>query len=92
LEQCHLLADVLPAPEPPLWALEAGLPEPWDDESFCAYVFRLGLDPEPLLVELIPRTALLANLRLDSLLMGKMPGAFSKHVGEWSARVRGVAD
>jgi len=81
----------LPAPEPPLWALEAGLPEPLDGESFCAYVCRLGLDPEPLLVELTPRTATIANIRLSSTLMDEMPEAFGAYVGEWSARIRGVA-
>lgn len=81
----------MPAPEPPLWAIRAGLPEPLDGEDFCAYVSRLGLDPEPLLVELTPRTATIANIRLGSLLIDEMPAAFGAYVGEWSAHIRGVA-
>ena len=69
-----------PPPTPPLWAINAGLPEPKDGESFCAYVERLGLDCEWFLEDLTEQTAELVNLRLASLLMDKMPKEFRAHV------------
>jgi hypothetical protein len=67
-------------PEPPLWAVYAGLPEPRDDEGYVEYLNRIGLDPVELLVDLTDRTACLANIRLESKLMRSMPEAYQRHV------------
>ena len=73
-------------PEPPQWALAGGLPEPLEDEGFAAYCERLGIDPEPLLVELDARTAVCAHDRLASYLTQKMPGAWREYVqARWLA-------
>lgn len=67
-------------PRPAEWALRAGLPGPKHGEGFAQYVTRLGFDPAELLVELTPRTACLAHLRLNTLLQRSMPAAFDKHI------------
>ena len=67
-------------PEPPSWALKAGLPSPHEGETFIPYVQRLGLQPEPLLVELTERTIVLANLRLAHTLKYAMRPAYDRHV------------
>lgn len=67
-------------PEPPRWALEAGLPEPKKEEGFAEYVTRLGLDAEELLVELTAQTAPLANGRLATTLARAMPGARDRYI------------
>jgi hypothetical protein len=72
--------EPLLSPEPPQWALDAGLPPPVGGESFCAYVERLGLDCDSLLVELTSRTLPLANSRLAALLTRELPEAFWAHV------------
>jgi hypothetical protein len=67
-------------PEPPRWALDEGLPEPLGDETFIPYVQRLGLQAEPLLVELTQKTIPLANGRLATTLSRTMRPAFDRHV------------
>jgi hypothetical protein len=67
-------------PEPPLWALEEGLPAPHEGETFVPYVLRLGLQPAPLLVELDRRTIPLANGRLSTALSRAMQPAFDRHI------------
>lgn len=67
-------------PEPPLWALEEGLPKPRKGETFVPYVKRIGLRPAPLLVELTSRTIVLANLRLATALSRTMRPAFDRYV------------
>lgn len=68
-----------PTPEPPVWAVDAGLPEPRVRESFVAYVTRLGLDPAPLLADLTAQTACFANIRLASALTRSMPRQFHSY-------------
>jgi hypothetical protein len=70
-------------PEPPLWAVYAGLPEPHDDEGYVEYLNRIGLDPVELLVDLTDTTACLANIRLESKLMRSMPKAYKEYVDAW---------
>lgn len=67
-------------PAPPSWALEEGLPAPHDDETFIPYVLRLGLQPEPLLVDLTEQTIMLANSRLATTLSRTMRPAFDRYV------------
>jgi hypothetical protein len=67
-------------PEPPLWALEEGLPAPHEDETFIPYVSRLGLQPGPLLMELNQQTIPLANGRLSTTLSRDMRPAFDRYV------------
>lgn len=67
-------------PDPPSWALDAGLPAPHEDETFIPYVKRLGLQPRPLLVELTRQTIMLANSRLATTLSRTMRPAFDRHV------------
>ena len=65
---------------PPAWALAAGLPEPFTEETFEEYVTRLGLDCAYFFEDLTERTAELANLRLASYLIDACPGPFRAHV------------
>lgn len=67
-------------PEPPSWALEAGLPAPHKGETFIPYVERLGLQPEPLLVELTEQTIVCANSRLKAKLASTMRPVFNRHI------------
>lgn len=67
-------------PEPPQWALDAGLPEPTCKEGFSEYVSRLGLEPDELLTELTEQTSPLANLRLAHTIRMVMPGAWDRFV------------
>ena len=66
-------------PKPPQWALAAGLPEPHTGEDFCAYVERLGIDCDELIVELTERTLPLANSRLAAKLTLECPEAWSRY-------------
>jgi hypothetical protein len=70
-------------PEPPLWAVYAGLPEPRDDEDYIEYLNRIGLDPVELLADLTDQTACLANIRLESKLMRSMPRAYRRYADVW---------
>ena len=67
-------------PEPPQWALDAGLPAPQEGEGFSQYVTRLGFDADDLLDELTERTAPLANGRLASALRKAMPDVWDSYV------------
>lgn len=67
-------------PEPPQWALEAGLPPPKKKEGFAEYVTRLGLEAGELLVDLTAQTALLANGRLATTLARAMPAARDRYI------------
>ena len=69
-------------PEPPKWALDAGLTLPRTGETFSQYVERLGLSCPELLDELTERTICLANLRLATRLQYEMPGIFRRHVAD----------
>ena len=77
-------------PEPPQWALDAGIPYPLVGEGFTAYVTRLGLDSEALLEELNERTMCLANLRLATALQRSLPHYFDQHVDAMSRGALGV--
>jgi hypothetical protein len=72
-----------PVPTPPFWAVEAGLDEPYEDETFRAYVRRLGLDPSELLADLTPRTAVVANIRLAHKIAQLCPQAWERHLQEF---------
>lgn len=67
-------------PEPPLWALEGGLPAPQKGETFIPYVRRLGLKPSPLLAGLNRRTISCANMRLATALQKCMQPTFDHYV------------
>lgn len=73
-------------PNPPRWALAAGLPRPRKYESFRHYVGRLGLDADLLLEGLDDRTAVLANIRLASRLQIELPHEFDLHVQELASK------
>lgn len=73
-------------PEPPEWALFAGLPVPRNEEGFTEYVTRLGLDASELLIELTPRTICIANLRLAHALRQRAPAAFDRHLEELASK------
>jgi len=66
-------------PNPPQWALDAGLPAPRDGETYCAYVERLGLDCDELMVELTERTLPLANSRLAAAIARACPDTFDAY-------------
>lgn len=67
-------------PRPPAWALWAGLPAPDPAEDFSTYVTRLGLDSESLLTGLTPNTLPIANRRLATELMRKLPWFYEGYV------------
>lgn len=72
-------------PAPPPWALNEGLPEPREGETFLPYIRRLGLDPEPLLEGLNARTIVLANSRMATTLQRAMRPVFDRYVDKISA-------
>lgn len=72
-------------PEPPAWALEAGLPAPTEGETFVAYCIRLGIDPAPLVDDLDERTECIANMRLAHRLRLDLPRAWQAHIEAWLA-------
>lgn len=78
-----MLSDI--RPEPPQWALDAGLPGPFEGESFAAYCTRLGLEPGEFLIDLTDRTSCFANLRLAGRLARDMPEQWSEYVHKRSA-------
>jgi hypothetical protein len=69
-------------PEPPAWALDAGLPNPTVDEEFAAYCVRLGIDPVPLIDGLTEQTLCIANSRLANHLQREMPRVWQAHINE----------
>jgi hypothetical protein len=79
-------------PEPPAWALEAGLPEPLEDEMFVPYVRRLGLSTRSLFDGLDDQTADLANIRLATRLHRAMPDAYDRYIDALSRRVLSKED
>lgn len=75
-------------PEPPAWALEAGLPAPLMGEGFQEYVSRIGLDFQDMTIDLDERTAEFANLRLASALQVACPASFKKHLKDRTGKAR----
>lgn len=78
--------SLAPRPRVPEWARWAGLPCPLQGEGFEEYVLRLGLDPVMLLDGLTENTAYIANRRLATELMRRMPKSYEAYV---QARRRG---
>lgn len=68
------------APSPAQWALDAGLPAPWEGEGFTEYAARLGLDAVELVDGLNATTICLANYRLNTQLQRRMRSTFDAHV------------
>jgi len=71
-------------PDPPQWSIQAGLPLPLEDEEFCEYVTRLGLDCPDLLMDLDLRldesgVEGIANLRLATAIQKIVPDIFSAY-------------
>lgn len=60
-------------PSVPEWALWAGLPAPYREETFTHYVARMGLDSAPLLAGLNENSLPIANQRLATELMRQLP-------------------
>lgn len=63
-------------PEPPAWALAAGLPAPFEGESLTEYATRLGFSEEEqaaLWVDLEKRVLDMAKYRLNHILTKKLP-------------------
>ena len=74
---------VIVHPDPPAWAVEAGIPAPWNGETFVRYCVRIGIPlavAEDMLDGLTERTAPCANDRLGTYLMRQCPDAFWAHV------------
>ena len=77
------------AANPQQWAIDAGLPEPEEGETWIPYLFRLGLldiDIEKLMVELTDRTADLMPHRFTEYLRKH---GFREH---WNAYCRKRVD
>lgn len=73
-------SPVAPKPRVPKWARQAGLSCPMEGEGFEEYVQRLGLDPESLLNGLTETTAYIANHRLATELIRRMPYHYEEYV------------
>lgn len=67
-------------PKVPGWAVDAGLPPPQPDEEFSDYVSRLGLDPDSLLTGLTENSMHIANRRLTTELMRRMPEQYERYI------------
>jgi hypothetical protein len=78
-----------PRPDPPEWALAAGLPAPTAKEDFPAYVTRLGLDLDVLTEDLDERAVDMLNVRLASALILAAPEYFRHYLDERRAAARG---
>lgn len=67
--------------QPPLWALEAGLPQPHPGESFDDYWLRLGLDADEVagFHEGLERCEDVAHLRAASALARACPEVFRRY-------------
>lgn len=73
------------------WALAAGMPAPHDDESFDSYWRRAGVTDDAIelaVLGLDDRRADLANERMNTYLMRKMPDAFDRYVDNMASRYR----
>lgn len=67
----------------PQWAVEAGLPRAYENESLRTYCVRMMFTKREiasLFVELTERTACIANLRLACLLRKKLPTVWRAYV------------
>lgn len=69
-------------PQPPLWALEAGLPRPEDREEFDDYWLRVGFTSEELdeIHDGLERVPELAHVRVATLLQQRCPETFRHYV------------
>lgn len=75
----------------PAWALAAGMPPPRDDESFDSYWRRAGVDEATIEMAVLGLDELrvdVANERMGTYLMRKMPDAFNAHVDLMGCRCR----
>jgi hypothetical protein len=70
-------------PQPPQWALDAGLPAPDNGEVLGEYVTRIGLDYWKLVEGLDTRAAVNAHIRLVNMLADACPDAWQAHLREW---------
>jgi hypothetical protein len=75
-------------PEPPQWALDAGLPAPVNGEVLGEYVERIGLPYWRLVYGLTPRTAVNAHIRLVNMIADSCPDVWRRHLHEWTAERR----
>jgi hypothetical protein len=77
--------DQLPdfEPCPPGWALDAGLPEPDENETFRDYVNRLGFSYHDLTRDLTWRTHCVAHVRLANAIADACPDAWRRHLDEF---------
>ncbi len=69
-----------PILRPPIWALDAGLPEPLPGESFCDYWTRLGVPAAAIgeaLRGLNRAAAQVANQRMDLYVRKVCPDTFA---------------
>ena len=73
-------------PRLPAWVINADLePRPEGGESYRDYVARIGFDPDELLVELVDRTAVMANNRLAHALSVRHGEAYHRFLNAWCA-------
>ena len=70
-------------PNPPQWALQAGLPGPTETETLHDYCRRLGIDYLKLTAGLEPRTITNVHIRLVNVLAERCPDVWHKHLDEF---------
>jgi hypothetical protein len=67
----------------PAWAIEAGMPQPFEGETFKSYWTRVGVSDRVVAKAfkgLTDQTAEVANARMHTYLVRTMRKAFTKHV------------
>lgn len=71
-------------PQPPQWALDAGLPYPALSEPLGEYVARIGLSYWELIEGLYdPRASANVHIRLANMIADACPDAWRAHVSEF---------
>jgi len=75
-------------PQPPQWAMDAGVPPPRALEGIGAYCERLGLPYTKLVEGLGEITAVNVHIRFANMLADENPGVWRQHVADWIAHAR----
>jgi hypothetical protein len=76
-------------PQPPQWALDAGLPAPDPGEGIGDYCVRLGLPFNELVSGLSCRADVNIHIRFTNMIADRCPDVWRQHVQAWIADVRG---
>ena len=76
-------------PQPPQWALDAGLPPPEPREGIGDYCNRLGIPYQQLVGDLSVRAAVNVHIRFANMIADRCPDIWRRHVEQWIEDARG---